>query len=486
MKKNKLVTIVLAGVLFFGSCKKDDPIVEEATTSSSTSKSTDKVLFIEQGNNSITPGQTLSYSSIYVKIDGTTQVPSSVTWSVSDNSIAGINSSGVLTANGIGTAKVIAQVGGDRTEVLIKVTADYPFLVLPGVYSGFSGETIQLETVYLGSQSPTYTYASTDNNTLTVSSSGLVNLVAAGSAVINVTSSLYPNNPFPVSILVWGAIDVSLPITRVKVNPSSSDMFRGDNVTLSATAYDINNNVVTTNFSWSSLDGNIATVNSSGQVTAVSIGETKIKAIAQGVVGFCDILVSPDTIVIVTPFSSSIAPGDTKQFTAQAYNARTNNVIASITNFDWEIPTYGMSIFDIATVNTSGLVTMKSSAQLGLMTFLSASVNGNPNAMGAASISVGMALNCGSGNSSVNSISVSNGNSITIPLFGAPVTLNATGKDVSNATVSSPALKFNSSDTNIVNVDEDSGELYPLAIGTATITICSGSYASTTVTVTVQ
>jgi uncharacterized protein YjdB len=486
MKTNNLLIIVLTTILFFGSCKKDEPITEENESSGAVTASTDKVLFIEQGNNSIIPGQTLSYSSIYVKIDGTTQVPSSVSWSVSDNSIATINSSGVLTASGIGTAKVIAQSGGDITEVLIKVGADYPFLVLPGVYSGFSGETVQLETVYLGSQNPTYTYSSTDNNVLTVNSSGLVNLVSAGNAVIEVTSSLYPNNLFPVSILVWGSINISLPITRVKVNPSSKDMFRGDNVSLSATAYDINNNVVSTSFSWASLDANVATVNASGQVTAVSIGETKIKATAQGMVGFCDILVSPDTIVIVTPFSASVAPGDTKQFTAQAYNARTNSVITSITNFSWDIPTYGMSIFDIATVNSSGLVTMKSSAQLGLMTFISASVIGNPNAMGAAGLSVGMALNCGPGNSSVNSIAVSNGSSVTLSLFGGPVTLNATGKDVSNNTVASPALKFNSDDTNIVNVDEDSGELFPLSPGSATITICSGNYANSTVTVTVQ
>lgn len=485
MKTQKIFIAILSATLVLSSCKKKEPITEE-TTSNSTSPSTDKVLFIEQGNNSLTPGQTLSYSSIYVKIDGTTQVPTSVSWSTSDNSVAGINSSGVLTANGIGTTKVIAQVGGDKAEALIKVTADYPFLVLPGVYSGFSGETVQLETVYLGNQNPTYTYSSTDNNVLTVNSSGLVSLVAAGGAIIEVTSSLYPNNPFPVSILVWGDLNVSLPITRVKVTPSSKDMFRGDNANLSAVAYDINDNVVTTSFSWSSIDNNVATVSSSGQVTAVNIGETKIKATAQGVVGFCDVIVSPDTIVIVTPYTANIAPGDTKQYTAKAYNARTNSLIPSVTNFNWSIPTYGLSIFDIATVNSSGLVTMKSNAQLGLLTFVSASVVGNPNAMGAAGVAVGSPLNCGAGNSAVNSIVVNNGSNITVSLFGGPVTINAEGRDVSNNIVVNPALKFNSDDTNVVNVDEDTGELFPLSSGTATITICSGNYASTTVTVTVQ
>lgn len=485
MKANKLFIITVAVILTLGSCKKENSVTED-TPSNSTSQSTDKVLFIEQGNVSLTPGQTLAYSSIYVKIDGTTQLPSSVSWSTSDNSVAGINSSGLLTANGIGMTKVTAQVGGDKAEVLIKVTADYPFLVLPGVYSGFAGETVQLETVYLGNQNPTYTYSSSDNNVLTVNSTGLVSLVAPGSAVIEVTSSLYPNNPFPVSILVWGDLSVSLPITRIKVNPSTQDMFRGDNVTLSATAYDINDNTVTTSFSWSSMDNNVATVNSSGQVTAVGIGETKIKAIAQGIVGFCDVLVSPDTIVMITPYSATVAPGDTKQYIAQAYNARINTLIPSITNFDWSIPTYGLSIFDIATVNSSGLVTMKSSAQLGLLTFVSASVIGNPNAMGAAGVVVGTPLNCGAGNSAVNSIVVNNGSNITVSLFGGPVTINAEGRDVSNNVVVNPALKFNTSDTNIVNVDEDTGELFGMSAGTATITICSGNYANTTVTVTVQ
>lgn len=481
------LTILMAGALLF-SCKKDDKVEDDnsSTGGGSTSPSTDKVLIIEQGNSSLNPTQTINYSAIYVKVDGSQQAASNITWSTNDNSIAEINSAGVLTAKGIGTSTVTATVGGDKAEVLAKVTADYPFLVLPGVYAGYAGETIQLNPVYLGSQNPTYTYSSSDNNILSVNSTGQVSLVGAGSAVIDVTSSAFPNSPFPVSILVWPSVSISLPVVRVDVTPKSVDLFRGDNSTLTATAYDINNSTVSATFNWSSLDNGIATVNASGMVTAVSVGETKIKATAQGMIGFCDVLVSPDTVVIVTPFTASVAPGDTKQYSASAYNARTNTVISSITNFDWEIPTYGLPVFDIATVSSSGLVTMKSNAQLGLLAPVIASVPGNANALGAANVMVGQPLNCGAGNAAVDNITVSNGNNVTISLFGMPTTLNATGRDAANNTVAAAALKFNSDDTNVVNVDEDTGELFPFAPGTATITICSGNFASTTVIVTVQ
>jgi hypothetical protein len=102
-----------------------------------------------------------------------------------------------------------------------------------------------------------------------------------------------------------------------------------------------------------------------------------IQTIAKGIIGQASGEVFPDTVVFVEPMMASLQPGDTQQFTAKAYTIRNKpfRLLTDITSFNWDIPTIpGIGIFNVASVNSTGLVTMSGNTLPGLMTFLTASV----------------------------------------------------------------------------------------------------------------
>lgn len=473
-------TLILA--LTFSACKKDK---DDPTDPGSQ----DRVLVIENGASSIKADETPTYSARYVNEDGTTSPADGVSWSSSESGIASISASGVLTTAGVGTTTITATVtDGDQTltaSVPLGVVASTIFAVAPSaIIWETSGGPIQLETVYFGTTSPTYTYASSNASVASVSSSGLVSFNSTGEAVISVTSSAAPSQPFLVPVLVVGLPSIALPVSRIEVDPASADIFRGDSRQFTATAYNTSGTVSET-FTWASSDPAIASVDNNGKITGHAIGTAYIRASAKGITGQAEVIVNPDTVVIVTPFIANIPAGGTKQFSATAYDARNGmTVLSGVSNFDWLIPTYGFPVFDVATVNSSGLVTVKSGALPGNATFLVANVSGSEESVGAALIMVSI-CDCGNGNPSVASIA--GGGNLSLSLFNNPTAIvNATATDVNGDPVANPDLRYCTDNTAVVNVDEITGEVFAMGPGTASVSICSGGYAETSIQVDVS
>ena len=451
-----------------------------------------QVLVIENGARTLQPDQSLTYSAVLVSSSGVTPA-TGVTWSSSSTGVAEINSSGVLVVKGTGHTTITASVssGGVTYTASVPLGIRLPgvFAVAPSAVVITPNNQIQLETVFFGQGNTNYTYTSSNTNVVEVSSTGLANFKNTGEAQITVTASTQPDNPFIIPVLVVGAPTVSLPVTRVAVTPANGEIFRGENLTLTAKAYDGNNAEVSRTFAWSTSDANIATISSTGILTGTGIGNVTVFAKTDGIIGQAEVLVNPDTIIIVEPFQFSLAPGATKQFTAKAYNLRTNTLLTGITNFIWEVPTYGIPIFDIATVNSTGLVTMRSTATPGLATMVIARTNSPTVMEGGATLTVSMSQgeDCGTGNPDVATINVAQGNTINLSLISTPMVsltvsaLDGTGNPVSG----DPALKYNSSNINVATVGTD-GTVTATGQGTATITICSGTFASKTVTVNVS
>ena len=469
--------LFLCTAFTFTACKKDDP-----------SEDLDKVLVIDNGAQSIEPGESLTYTASFVDEQGNVSAASSVQWSSENTSVVSISASGVVSSGGFGTTTITATVQEDgvtyTATVPLGIQAPASFAVVPSAIIYEVGGNIQLETVAFNSSVPTFTYSSDNNNVASVSASGLVTFEGAGSCIITVTASSHPNTPVLIPVLVVGPPVIALPVTRVEVTPNSSTLFRGETVSLQAQPYNMdgptNADVV-----WSSSDPNIASVDASGVVTGHAIGEAYIYATAQGISGQAEVYVSPDTIIEVTPFSASIGAGSTRQFTARAYNIRTNSYLNSITTFDWTIPTYGFGVFDFASVNSSGLVSVNSDAIPGNLTFLIVSLPSNPDIVGFASIMASF-CDCGAGNADVSTIDINNG-PFSLSLFGNPsATINATARDAQGNAVSNPELRYCSDDMTVCQVDELTGEIFATGEGTATVSVCSGSYAESSTTVTVS
>lgn len=493
--KNKLKifsTIMIAfAIISINSCKKDkteDPIPDPVNTTKK------YAMVIENGAQTISPDGNIAYSAVLIDANGSVTPATGVSWSTSDSQLATINSSGIVTSLGIGDIKITGSVTIESVtysaSVPLGIYAPSVFSVAPSAIIWNKGDNLQLESIFLsttGVSNPTCTYQSSNTAIATVSSSGLVSFIEVGQCQITVTATSINGNPtVTVPLLVIGMPEITLPIIRIEVNPPSKDLFKNETQQLTAKAYKSDGSEATTSFTWKSTESSIASVSTTGMVTPLQTGTTYIQAIANGIVGQAEIMVNSDTLIWVTPFSTSIPAGGSKQFTVQAYHiTRTSATPYTGITFDWEIPTYGFDMFDIATVNSTGLVTLKSNAFAGMMTFVVASDHNNPYVAGVGSISVAVAddCNCGAGNSLVDHITVTDSQPINLNLFSSSqAQINYTAYDVSNNPVPSPSLVFCSDNIMVASVDSE-GLIIAAGEGDAVIKICSGTYAETTVNV---
>jgi uncharacterized protein YjdB len=127
-----------------------------------------------------------------------------------------------------------------------------------------------------------------------------------------------------------------------------------DTVLVTAELRDASNNVLTgRTITWSSSAPAIATVSSTGELAAVSVGSATITATSEGISQTLDVTIAPAPVaaVTVTLAATSVQVGNTTQATAELRDAR-GNVLADRTI------TWSSSNAPVATVNaTTGLVT---------------------------------------------------------------------------------------------------------------------------------
>ncbi len=488
INNKKFMVFALIALLGASGCKKKDDNPTDTTANN-------KVLVIKNGAQSTLPDKSITYSATLVDIDGNITTPTGVTWSTSNSDVATVNASGVLSIASVGNVNITASVTIDGStltaSVPLRIQTPILFAVAPSAIIYEKGGQLQLETVYFSANGtvPTYTYSSSNSGVASVSNSGLIEFVEAGECEITVTANLDGNPQFVVPVLVITAPEVVLPVTRVEVNPPSKDLFKNETQQLTAVPYNGNNEQVTgKSIIWSSLNTAVATVDNNGLVTPVRTGSTYIQATVEGIIGQAEIIVNPDTLVVVDPMYASVSAGNTQQFTASAYHI-TRTTVTSYTGitFNWMIPTYGFSMFDIATIDQNGLATVKSDAMAGMMTMVVAYDQNNIYVGGGAGLSVAVAgsCDCGTGNAAVNQIVVSNGSTINMTVMDPPVQLNVTANDINGNPVTNPQLVFCSDNIMVANVSS-TGEITASGVGTAIIKICSGQYAETTVTVNVS
>ncbi len=461
----------------------------------------EKVLAIENGAMTVSPsGASVTYSAVLIDKEGNRTPATGVTWSSSETSIATISATGVITVAQPGVTTIKASVTIDGTTL----TAEAPLNILvPGIFavlpSAILVDTefpdIQLEPVYLGTGTTTYTYQSSNNNIATVSSSGLVDFKGAGSCQITVTATGLDGSPsIVVPVVVLGAPTVELPVARVVVSPANHAILKNETAQFSAKAYRPNGQEVNTSFAWSLTDPTIASIDATGKVTPLKIGSTMVRAMAEGVVGEAELTVVADKVIIVTPYYATVAAGATRQFTATQYQVVRSAgelVLGSSStpnNLTWEIPTYGFSMFDIATINSSGLATVKSSAIAGMMTFVLAYNSADPEiepGVGVLGVAVSSPCNCPTAVANAAGVSISSPTTLNLS-FGQTAQIQAQVVDAMGNAISGASIEYCSSDIQVVNVDFN-GEVSVASFtgGTADITVCHGSF-SQTITVNVQ
>jgi uncharacterized protein YjdB len=276
-----------------------------------------------------------------------------VAWMSSDPSVASVSGSGVVTLKRRGTATVTAIADGvtasDGVEVSGPPVASVS--VTPGNTLIQAGGSVQLVAVPLDATGAadsggTIGWSSSNSGIASVSTNGLVQAIAVGTATITASVG-------GVSGTSTIKVTSSAPsVATVAVSPATSQLYPGRIEQLTATLRDSAGHVVSGfTVTWSSSSNGVASVSSTGVVTANAPGSTSITASAGGQSGSATVsVVTPVAASIsISPTSVTLSPGQSQQLTAAPRDANGGLVSVPVT---WSTSASG-----VASISSAGVVT---------------------------------------------------------------------------------------------------------------------------------
>jgi len=305
---------------------------------------------------SIPKGLTEQLAIIANYSDSTTQdVTSAVYYSAYDNSIAAINTSGLITAILQGSSSVSAAYQGKSTSIGVTITDPIAMSLtaIPNEVSIPKGLSEQISITANMSDSTTQDvtsavyYLDYDTSIVTVDSDGLITAELQGNTDITTT---YQNKSTEVSVTVTDPIAMS-----ISSETDSTEIPKGltEQLSIEALLSDETTQDVTSEVYYSNYDSSIINIDNDGLVTAVSQGSTNIDASYEGKGTLLSVTVT-DPIVLslsAAPNPASIPKGLTEQLaiTANYSDSTTQDVTSAVY--------YSDNDNSIATINTGGLIT---------------------------------------------------------------------------------------------------------------------------------
>ena len=203
----------------------------------------------------------------------------SIKWSSDDEDVATVSSSGVVTGVAEGEVDIWATSNADGTKkakctVTVETATPVTGVTLNVTSKAMKvGEDLQLTATVAPADATNknVSWESSDNTVATVTSAGLVTAAKAGSATITVTTE---DGSFTATCsLTITNVDV----TGVTLDKTSATIYVGaigNTVQLTPTIAPANATITTV--TWSSDDEGVATVSSTGLVTAVAVGTATI------------------------------------------------------------------------------------------------------------------------------------------------------------------------------------------------------------------
>ncbi len=325
---------------------------------------------------SVADGLTTQFTATGLYSDGSTQdITNSVSWLSSDTSIAVMapdqgTSSGLATAVAAGTSQISATSGSlSASTALTVTTAELLSIQLSpinttlyvgvsqqysatGVYSDGTSQDISALVNWTSSVPATATIDSSSG-----AQHGVVTAQAAGTSQISAQlGAISAQTPLTV---------VNVTLSSIVVSPLNSTVTVGLTRQFVATAnysdgrsFDVSRTAV-----WSSGNTSVATMNAngasnSGLATGQAAGVAQITATLNAVSGSASLIVNSSTLtsIVVTPLSSSLVVGLTRQFTATGVysNGSSENLTTLVS---WTSSNNAVAMANANMTSNSGLVT---------------------------------------------------------------------------------------------------------------------------------
>jgi uncharacterized protein YjdB len=258
-----------------------------ASTQAPTPPTPNPTISSATGTGFLMPGQVSQLTATQTLSTGLTQdVTTLATWQSSNSRVATVSNAGLVTAVAAGTATITATyLGGMAGTLVLVVNALVTAVLVAGPNSLGSAQTSQLSAAATLRDGMTQivtnaaAWQSSNPSVATVSSAGLLTAVAPGTTTITATYqgmagtlAMTVNNTV-VSILVLGTTQLTASSSQTGQFVASAMMSSGPEQLVTAIA------------TWVSSNPAVATVSSTGLVTAVAAGTTTITATYHGVTG---------------------------------------------------------------------------------------------------------------------------------------------------------------------------------------------------------
>lgn len=386
------------------------------------------------------------------------------TWISSAPSVATVSNLGLVTAVGAGTATISAWTGGISGTATVTVTVPTPVIasidVTPSTATLKPNDLQPLTAVAKDAAgvvipNPSFVWSSGATGVATVSATGAVTAIAAGTATIRASSAGVDGTA---TITVTAAPVV---VASISITPASASLSTGDVQPLTATAKDAGGNVLGgISFTWTSSATSVATVSSAGSVTAIGAGSATITASSGNVGGTAAIVVTPPAPVLssitVSPATANLQTSDVRQLTAAAKDAA-GNAMSGI-SFTWT-----SSATAVATVSSTGSVTAVGAGSA-TITASSAGVSGTAAIVVTTPAPVVASV----------TVSPATANMLTNDVRQ----LTATAQDAAGTVIGGAAFTWTSSATSVATVSA-TGSVTAVGAGSATITASSAGVSGT-------
>lgn len=391
------------------------------------------------------------------KVQPTDATNSKVTWSSNEPTVAEVDQTGMITAKKEGSAviTVTAQDGSGKTATCQVNVTD---IKVSGIT--LSASTLAMQTEDVKQLSVTnITPANATNKALkweskntwvaTVDESGNVTAKNPGEATITVTAADKGGAQATCKVTVTERTAPVIKVTQIQLSQTRASLNEGKELQLTATV--LPTNATNQSLTWSSSVEGVATVDSTGKVTAIKAGTTVITATAKddsGISASCTVQVTVPTVkvtgITLNKTTASVVKGKTVALTATVTpDTATDKTIKWTT-----------SNKNVATVSTDGVVTAKA-AGTAIITATAADDSG---VKATCKITVtNPVVKVTKVTLNKTTASVVKGKTLTLTATVTPT--NATNKNVT----------WKSSNTKIATVDGN-GKVTAVAAGTATIT----------------
>ncbi len=232
---------------------------------------------LDHTSETIDIGDTFTITATILRTDAT---DTTISWTSSDEGIATVDSSGLVTGIAAGTATITATTSNNLAascsvavqDATVEVTSITLDLSENEIYTGDTF-TIKAEILPTDATDKTISWTSSDESIATVDSNGLVTGITTGKATITATTSNNYSATCEVTVE-----NKTIEVTGISLSETAITIYVDDTYDLVATIEpeDATDQTVL----WSTAADTIASVSTSGTVTAIAVGETTITATA--------------------------------------------------------------------------------------------------------------------------------------------------------------------------------------------------------------